>query len=58
MYYWFPYPYQSTFRSLRNRCYMKQKINHRGKARTTETQASPRAFHLKPDHIQADTVET
>jgi len=37
---------------------MKQKINHRGKARTTETQASPRAFHLKPDHIQADTVET
>lgn len=32
IYYWFLYPHQTTFKSLRTRCYIKQKINSTGKA--------------------------
>lgn len=58
IYYWFPYPSQSTFRSPSKRCYITQKINSAGKALTPETPAFPCAFHLKPDYVQEDILET
>lgn len=58
IYYRFPYPYQSTSRSLRKRCHIRQKINSAGKALTPETPAFPCTFHLKPDYVQEDILET